>query len=221
MEEVLRRIEKSDYVDKCALFKSDGEPIVSHVDEETTKIVKPFFGLDPTVERTILEKRWSRIIVSRLKDYVFVLSSRRAPNLGVLNLEFNKAFNLLKESLESKTNISAKHEKVTIPRVRTEEKEEKEAWEALLNFEKKSESDSSLITHKTVFNKTTTLEELIESPYLEDLKRLHDWVLIFFMLIDGEKTLEQIAREMVQNIDDIKKLSSNLLELGKIKVIKT
>lgn len=220
MEEVLRRIEKSDYVDKCALFKSNGEPIVSHVDEETTKIVKPFFGLDPTVERTILEKRWSRIIVSRLKDYVFVLSSRRAHNLGVLNFEFNKALNILKESLESKTTISANNEKVTISRVRTEEKEEKEAWEALLNFEKKSESDSSLITSKTVFSKTTNLEELIESPDLEDLKRLHDWVLIFYMLIDGEKTLEQIAREMVQNIDDIKKLSYNLLELGKIKVKK-
>ncbi|MGQ9720123.1 MAG: hypothetical protein ACUVXA_02240 [Candidatus Jordarchaeum sp.] len=187
LEEALKKIEKSAYVDKCALFKPNGEPIVSHVDEEITRLVKPFFGLDTTVERTILEKRWSRIIVGRLRDYVFVLSSRRAPNLGLLNLEFNKALNLLKEILEGKSAPLEKHEKVTISRVRIKEKEEEAAWEALIDSEKRSEINHSLITSKTIFNKNSTLEEFLESPKLEDLKSLNDWVLIFSCLLMGKR----------------------------------
>jgi hypothetical protein len=136
-EAFLGAIENSKYVDKCALFKSNGEPVVSHVDEETTRLVKTLFNLDAAIERTIiLEKKWSRIISARLRDYVFVLSSHKAPNLGILYLEFDKALNMLRESLENKVTPSANHETVTIPSIITEKKKEQEEWEAPTNVEK-------------------------------------------------------------------------------------
>jgi hypothetical protein len=218
LEEVLGRIENSKYVAKCALFRSNGEPIVSHIDEETTKIVKPFFDLDTAVERTILEKKWSKIIIARLRDYVFVLSSNKAPNLGVLYLEFEKALNTIRESLENKTTPSENHETVTIPTVKTVKKKEQETREALINIEKLPEANPQLITRETVFSKTTSVEKLIDSLNTKTIKSLADWILIFYMHLNGEKTLEQVAQEIGQNVDNVTKVSQALLKMGMLKI---
>lgn len=202
-------------------FTSNGETLVSHVDEETTKLVKSFFALNITVERAILERATSRVIIARFGNYVFVLSSYKAPNLGTFYLEFNKALNKLRDYIENKTILPVNNETVTIPRVRTEKREEQEAWNALINIKKPTEKNPPLITRETVFSKNTTLENLIDSPDFNDLKNLNDWVLIFYMLLNGEKTLEQVAQEIGQSIENVTKLSHTLLKMKKIKIKST
>jgi hypothetical protein len=199
-EELLKEVEKSEYVKYAGILGLNGELIISHFPDTMIDMVQSLILYLSAIKiHTIIAQiRDSNIGISRLQDYFLVIVNQGDVHelQKVLDSSTKKFQNYLDQIAAKEQETSTK---IYSGSLKTPPKQSMPIYEPTPDIPQQSEITVFSIPVKKIF----TLE-FLNNRLSEDLNSKYgSWVVDLFLMIDGEKNIAQITKALKRDIGEV------------------